>query len=129
MMSTCPTKINGAFSWNELMTSDVEGAKTFYGELLGWKMVEMAGCETGYTMAKAGDKEIAGIMATPPDNPMPPTWGAYITVDDVDARAAQVEALGGRILLAAQDIPNVGRFVVIQDPQGAMVSLITYNKE
>jgi len=127
-MSTCPTKINGAFSWNELMTSDVEGAKAFYGELLGWKMEDMPACEMGYSMARSGEKEVAGIMATPPDNPMPPAWGAYITVDDVDARAAQAEALGGRILLAPQDIPEVGRFVMIQDPQGAMVSLITYNK-
>jgi len=53
-------------------------------------------------------------------------WGGYVTVDDVEVSAKQAEALGGKILLEARDIPNVGRFCVISDPQGAALSLITY---
>jgi len=53
-------------------------------------------------------------------------WGGYVTVDDVDASAKQAVTLGGKILLEARDIPNVGRFCVIADPQGATLSLITY---
>ena len=55
-----------------------------------------------------------------------PAWGSYITVDDVDAVVARVAGLGGRVLLAPTDIPTVGRFATIVDPQGATISLITY---
>jgi hypothetical protein len=57
---------------------------------------------------------------------MAPTWGAYVTVDDVDAVVARVSGLGGQVLLAPTDIPTVGRFAMIGDPQGATISLITY---
>lgn len=127
MYSDEAMKTQGAFSWNELMTSDVEGAKAFYGELLGWQLEDEQTSCGAYTFAKLGDKQVAGIMATPEEaKPMPPSWGAYLTVDDVDAAAAKVQQLGGKLLLGPQDIDEVGRFVVIQDPQGAYISLITY---
>ncbi len=123
-------KQHGAFSWNELMTTDIDGAKKFYGELLGWSMQDVPTCDMGYVMAKAGDKEVGGIMAIPNDfKAMPPAWGSYITVDDVDARSALAKKLGGKVVLAPQDIPEVGRFAVISDPQGAILSLITYLKK
>ena len=66
-------------------------------------------------------------MAMPAEaGKMPPMWGAYVTVDDVDASAEQAEALGGKLVMGPQDIPDVGRFCVICDPQGAALSLITY---
>ena len=124
---TEPMKQHGAFSWNELMTTDVEAAKAFYGDLFGWTLEGMQTNDVAYTMAKAGDREVAGLMAMPPEaGTMPPTWGAYVTVDDVEASAKQAEALGGKIMLAPRDIPDVGRFCVICDPQGATLSLITY---
>lgn len=124
---TEPMKQHGAFSWNELMTTDVEAAKAFYGSLFGWTLEGMQTNDMAYTMAKAGDREVAGLMAMPPEaGTMPPTWGAYVTVDDVEASAKQAEALGGKIMLAPRDIPDVGRFCVICDPQGATLSLITY---
>lgn len=120
-------KLHGAFSWNELMTTDVEGAKTFYSKLFGWTLNDMQASNMPYTIAKAGEKEVAGLMAIPPDaGNMPPMWGGYVTVDDVEASAKQTETLGGKIILAPQDIPEVGRFCVISDPQGATLSLITY---
>ncbi len=132
-MKTEVMKTQGAFSWNELMTSDVQGAKAFYGELLGWVLNDMeSDCMPegmSYTMAKVGGVERAGIMELPAEakaNGMPPTWGSYITVDDVDAMVLRVVKLGGKICVPPQDIPNVGRFSVITDPQGAAVSLITY---
>ncbi len=130
MSTTDAMKLHGAFSWNELVTNDVEGAKTFYSSLLDWKLTDMTSSCGAYTMAKAGDTEVAGIMATPKEfEGMPPTWGAYVTVDDVDAMPERVEALGGKVLMPAQDIPDVGRFVIIQDPQGAALMLITYFKK
>ncbi len=126
-MMTEAMKLHGAFSWNELMTSDVAGAKAFYGALLGWTLTDMESSCGSYTMAKAGDTEVAGIMAIPREaEGMSPAWGAYVTVDDVDAMPARVEALGGNVLLPPQDIPEVGRFMVMQDPQGAVLMLITY---
>jgi len=124
---TEPMKQHGAFSWNELMTTDVEAAKAFYGDLFGWTLENMPTNDMAYTMAKAGDREVAGLMAMPPEaGTMPPTWGAYVTVDDVETSAKQAEALGGKIMMAPRDIPDVGRFCVICDPQGATLSLITY---
>jgi len=118
---------HGAFSWAELMTSDVDAAKAFYSSLLGWKMEDMQVGDMTYTVITAGEKEIAGMMATPPEaSSMPPMWGAYVTVDDVDARAKQAASLGGKVLVKPRDIPDVGRFCVVQDPQGAVLSLITY---
>ncbi len=117
----------GAFSWNELTTTDVDGAKAFYAELLGWSMDDLPSGDTTYTMLKAGGQEVAGMMATPPEAAsMPAMWGSYVTVEDVDAQAGKAETLGGKVLVPPRDIPNVGRFCVIQDPQGAVLSLITY---
>jgi len=94
---TDPMKQHGAFSWYELMTTDVSAAKTFYGNLFGWVLEDMQTNDMEYTMARAGDKEVAGIMGMPPEaGDMPPTWGAYVTVDDVEASAKQAEALGGQ---------------------------------
>ncbi len=120
---------HGAFSWFELMTTDVEGAKSFYSKLLGWKITDMPMEEFTYSVAKVGDDDVAGIMAMPPGTEeMPPAWGNYITVDDVDAIAKQAVELGGKVLVEPRDIPEVGRFAVVQDPQGAWFSPITYVK-
>ena len=120
-------KRHGAFSWCELMTADIEAAKAFYSKLFGWSTDDMQVEGMTYTVIKAGDKEIGGMMPTPPEaQGIPPMWGAYVTVDDVDATAQTAEALGGRLLVPPTDIPGVGRFCVIQDPQGATLNAITY---
>jgi predicted enzyme related to lactoylglutathione lyase len=126
-MSLQTMKEHGVFSWNELTTTDVAAAKAFYRQALGWELHDLNGNGMDYTIARKGEREVAGIMAVPKDAPgMPPAWGSYVTVDDVDARAARVEALGGKVLVAPRDIPTVGRFAVIADPQGATLALITY---
>ena len=126
-MSEMETKQAGEFCWNELMTNDVKGAKAFYAELLGWHMQDVNITGADYTLLKLGDKEIGGIMAIPEQAAsMPPTWGAYVNVMDVDALLVRVEKLGGKICVPPMDIPDVGRFAVIQDPQGAMLSLISH---
>jgi len=118
---------HGAFSWNELMTTDVPAAKAFYGELFGWEIRDEQTPEMTYTMLKAGDQDVGGMMAMPADaQGAPPAWGSYVTVDDVDKQAIRAEQLGGKLLIPPRDIPEVGRFAVISDPQGAMLTLITY---
>lgn len=120
-------KQHGAFSWNELMTTDVSAAKAFYSELFGWAMHDEQTPDMIYSVVKADDQEVGGIMAIPPEaKGAPPSWGSYVTVDNVDKQAAKVESLGGTIIMPPRDIPNVGRFAVISDPQGAMLTMITY---
>ncbi len=119
---------HGAFSWFELMTSDVGRSKEFYTRLFNWttEKMEMEGGMT-YNVVKVGNEEVGGIMATPPRaGDMPSMWSIYVTVDDVDETAQTVGDLGGQVLMGPRDIPNVGRFCVIQDPQGAVISVITY---
>ncbi len=118
---------HGMFSWFELLTSDVKGAKKFYKSLFGWKIADVKMPGMKYTAISVGEEQVAGMMSLPPNaKKMPPIWGAYVTVDDVDATAEKAVKLGGKILVPPQDIPGVGRFCVFQDPQGAMLSVITY---
>jgi len=117
----------GAFGWNELMTPDPEAARRFYASLFGWETEEAPMEGMKYTLIKVDGEAVGGIMAVPPEaQGMPPMWGVYVTVSDVDATAARAEELGGRILRPPMDIPQVGRFCVLQDPQGATLCAITY---
>jgi predicted enzyme related to lactoylglutathione lyase len=124
-----PMTQHGAFSWNELMTTDIEAATSFYKAMFNWEITK-AESEMPYFMAKVNGQEVAGIMQNPPEaSEVPPMWGGYITVDNVDTRANQAKSLGGKIIIEPTDIPNIGRFSVISDPQGAVLSLITYLSE
>jgi len=126
-MSKQELKQHGVFSWNELMTNDLAAAKRFYREALGWELEDHSQPGMAYTVAKNGAREVAGMMGLPPEAAGAlPAWGSYVTVDDVDARVARAQALGGTLRVAPRDIPNVGRFAVISDPQGAMLAMITY---
>ncbi len=120
-------KQHGAFSWFELMTTDTDGAKKFYTSLFGWGTEDMNMGDMSYTVWNVAKEGVGGLMPIPPQaEGMPPSWGVYVTVDDVDATAAMAEELGGKVLVAPTDISNVGRFSVLQDPQGAVISAITY---
>ncbi|MGA7179737.1 MAG: VOC family protein [Thiobacillaceae bacterium] len=100
---------HGAFSWCEQMTKDVAAAKAFYGKLFGWEMEDMPMPEMTYTVVKVRGNGIGGIMAIPPKpQGMPPMWGAYVTVDDVDLTAQAARQLGAKLLVPPQDVPDVG---------------------
>jgi uncharacterized protein len=119
----------GSFSWFELATTDVRAAEAFYTRLFGWTTEPWDG-EKDYTLIKLDGKEIGGIVARSGEDVPPsrsgPRWGIYVTVTDVDETAKRVPELGGRVLVPPTDIPRVGRFCVIQDPQGAVITAITY---
>ena len=122
-----PFEQHGAFSWCELMTTDLKAAEAFYVSLFGWTMTDgpVEGME--YRVMSAGGQSIGGMMTIPPNSPpMPPHWRTTVTIDDVDATTKMAEDLGGKILMQPQEIPTVGKFSVIQDPQGAVITLITY---
>ncbi len=121
---------HGAFGWIELMTTDNEAAKEFYTKLFGWQTEEYPAEGMKYSIVKIGDDPVGGIMSMPAEcQGMPPCWSVYVTVDDVDATAAQVTENGGKILRPPADIPNIGRFCVLQDPQGGVICAITYAEQ
>jgi uncharacterized protein len=119
----------GLFSWNELMTTDVNAAKKFYGELLGWETEDMPLKDMAYSVIKVKDYDIGGIMGMPPGVAgSVPRWLPYVTVDAVDQKVQQAEGLGAQVLVPPMDIPEVGRFAVLKDPLGAEFAVITYQK-
>lgn len=117
---------HGTFCWNELTTTDADAAKTFFSDLLGWTAHTQDMQGTPYTTLSAGDNPAAGLFQMTEEwGDAPPHWMAYIAVDDVDAAAQRVEELGGKVHFGPHDAPGVGRFIMIEDPTGAKVSLIT----
>jgi len=85
-----------------------------------------------YSTPKIGDQYVCGMMTFPPETAeqnIPPHWGAYITVDNADESARKCTELGGEVVYGPADIPKIGRFAVIRDPQGAFVQIITYFPE
>lgn len=119
------TSSRGRFVWYDLMTSDPGKAQDFYKSTAGWGTQQWDGGNMQYTMWTANGKPMGGVMPLPDGVPAPPHWIAYIAVPDIDATAKQVVSLGGRIITAPEDIPNVGRFAVLADPQGAAFSAFT----
>jgi len=118
----------GSIVWNELVTLDMPAAEKFYTELLGWQAKDSGMPGMKYTLFNMGEKSAAGMMEMPPDakaGGVPSHWMTYVAVDDVDASAAKAKELGAKLLHGPEDVPQVGRFCIIQDPAGAVVSLIT----
>lgn len=111
----------GRFVWRELLTDNVEGAKGFYGELLGWtfKGSDMGPMGT-YWLCHAGEAQVAGIMQKPANLPAPPHWAGYVSVDDVDAALARAKEAGGQVPMPPMEVPDVGRMGVLLDPAGAV---------
>lgn len=121
---------SGRFVWYDLMTTDTEGAKAFYTAITGWKSSKWAGGD--YETWSMGDKGIGGLMVLPEEARAagaPPHWMGYVAVDDVDATARKAVGLGAKTYVPATDIPDVGRFAVLGDPQGAVFALFSSTME
>lgn len=117
----------GAFSWSELMTSDPTAAGKFYSAVFGWNLKTMDMASGPYTTFQVGDVSVGGLMKIPAEAAgMPPLWGCYVTVANVEDTIRKVEAAGGKVVAPPMDIPSVGRMAVIADPQGATLSIIKY---
>jgi predicted enzyme related to lactoylglutathione lyase len=111
----------GAFVWDELMTTDVEAAKSFYGEVVGWTTAAMDTALGPYTLfRRAGDVDAAGLMEKPDDMPVPAAWLTYVPSDDVDATVAKAKKLGAATVVEPFDIPDIGRIAILSDPTGAV---------
>jgi predicted enzyme related to lactoylglutathione lyase len=120
-------KTHGAFSWSELVTPDPDAARDFYTALFGWGSKQMQMPGGTYTTFQVGDTSVAGMMKLPQGTDLAPAWGCYVTVEDVEATCKRAVELGGKVLMPVTELPAVGRMAVIQDPQGALISVITYS--
>ncbi len=112
---------HGDFIWYELMTGDPKAAKRFYDPVAGWTIEAEASNPMDYRMIDTGDGMVGGTLTLTQEmreHGARPTWLGYIGVDDVDAAVAKVEAKGGKTLMPANDIPDVGRIAMVADPQG-----------
>jgi predicted enzyme related to lactoylglutathione lyase len=111
------------------MTNDPAAAIAFYTSVIGWKTQPW---DAHYTMITTAQGPIGGVMKLPEEASKmgaPPSWSGYVQVDDASATVAAVKELGGRVHVEPQEIPKVGRFAVIADPQGAAISVIQPNED
>jgi len=119
----------GRITWYELMTTNPAGAIAFYSEVIGWK-TQVWGAD--YTMWLSSQGPLGGAMTLPePAQKMgaPPHWMASVQVADVDRTVAKVRELGGAVYLEPRDLPEIGRYAVLADPQGAVLSVIAPARE
>jgi predicted enzyme related to lactoylglutathione lyase len=111
------------FIWYELAATDKPAAEAFYKTVVGWT-TQNYGSGMDYTVLGAPDGQVGGIGTPPPEAWARPGWSGYVGVDDVDRTAAHIREAGGSIVRAPDDIPGVGRFAVIADPQGTRFMLL-----
>ena len=118
---------HGHFHWNELVTRDVEKAKTFYASTIGWTFDGMPMPDGTYWVAKMGDAFVGGLfpISGPQWEGVPEHWMSYLAVDDVDARVKKATAAGAKLMRPTFDIPGVGRIAILTEPGGAGVGWIT----
>jgi uncharacterized protein len=119
---------HGKFYWNELMARDVDGAKKFYADAMGWSYDAMPTPDDGtYWVAKMGEEPVAGIFDIRGSeyDGVAEGWMPYIAVDDVDARVKKATKAGAKVMKPAFDVPGVGRIVILKEPGGAGIGWMT----
>lgn len=107
----------GRFVWHEVMSTDIETALKFYQSLFGWTVQSMDMPEGKYHMLMKGTEPVGGGMASPPG--MPSYWMVSIGSDDTDAAAKKIVEHGGKLMVPPTTVPDMVRFAVAMDPQGA----------
>ena len=118
---------HGQFYWNELLTRDVEKAKKFYADAIGWSFESMPSPMGTYWVAKMGEDSVGGIydISGPDYKGVPEGWMSYIAVDNVDERVKKAVKAGAKLMKPLFDIPGVGRIAILTEPGGAGVGWIT----
>jgi predicted enzyme related to lactoylglutathione lyase len=117
--------VRGRFLWHELRTTDTKSAGAFFAKVIGWK-TQPWGDDGSYSLFASAGRQMAGLMTLPEEARKmgaPPHWLTYIGTPNVDETARLATSLGATILTAPEDIPTVGRYAVLQDPQGAVFSI------
>ena len=114
------------FVWYELLTTDAKAAQSFYAKVVGWKPQDSGEAGMDYTLLLAGGVPTAGLMALDKearDAGARPCWVGYVGVEDVDVYAGRVTKAGGKLHVPPTDIPKIGHFAMVADPQGAVFNL------
>lgn len=114
------------FVWYDLMTTDSKAAEAFYSKVVGWRAQDAGMPDQSYTIIHAKEIPVGGLMPIPAEAGAAgarPIWNAYIGVNDVDSFAKRVTQAGGAVHREPADIPGVGRFAVVADPNGASFML------
>jgi predicted enzyme related to lactoylglutathione lyase len=114
----------GTFCYAEMATSDPAASGKFYTELFGWSRNDQDMGEYGiYTQYQINGKVVAAqykLNAEQEAQNVPPNWGQYVTVTDVDAATNRATKLGGQVVMGPQDVMDYGRMSVMSDPTGAV---------
>ena len=114
----------GAAGWIEYAGPDSTAAKAFYRDIIGWSINDMPMQDgSSYPGIIVNDTPIGGFSPKPLEQG---TWTIYVTVQDVDACVDRARQAGATILAEPMDMPGIGRAATVLDPQGARLSLITY---
>ncbi|HET6979463.1 MAG TPA: VOC family protein [Pyrinomonadaceae bacterium] len=114
--------VPGAATWSELGTGDTDKAGEFYTSVFGWEKEPFGDM---YTVLKNDGTGIGGMYKlTPEMGPLPPHWMLYFSVENADAAVQKATELGAQVMRPAEDIPGVGRFAILTDPQGAAFAVI-----
>lgn len=110
------------FVWYDLLTTDLDAAMQFYGEVTGWSHKDAGMAGPPYHLISAGDRQIGGVLELTDEMcamGVTPCWLGHIYVDDIDAALIKLQSLGGAVHRGKTPIPGVGWFAVVTDPQGA----------
>ena len=120
----------GALCWFELATTDPESASAFYKSVLQMDIDRDENVEEfPYWVLKVGDQMVGGIIQIGEDwGSVPPNWGVYFGVNDVDMIAGKAKDLGGRIIVEPRDLMDFARFAVLTDTEGAVFTVIRLNE-
>lgn len=119
---------HGHFHWNELRTRNAEAVKAFYRDTVGWSF-EASQTPDGstYWVASMNGTPVAGLFSI--DQPrfaqMHESWIPFLAVDDVDARVADAEKAGAKLMMPIFDVPQVGRIAMLMEPGGAGIGWMT----
>lgn len=123
----------GEFLWDELWTTNVVNATSFYGDIAGLTagVVDVGNSQdasAGYQLLKAGDQPRVGIMQSPLEG-LDPVWVSYLRVEDPSAVTERVAGLGGRVIVEPRPRPLGGTVAFIAGPSGAGIALQTWPLE
>lgn len=116
----------GKFVWYELVTPDIKKSSDFYGKVIGWAFQDRsAEAQMPYSVFSAAGKQLGGIMTLTADMPanVPPHWMPYIYAPDIDAKTNEAQKLGATVIVPPKAVPNLGKFSILKDPQGAVFAL------
>ena len=125
-MSFSEEPLLGKVIWHDLITEDLDKARTFYGGMFGWTFEDGAGPgRSGYVLARDGKVYVAGFVpiAAPQDGTRLSRWLPYVSVNDVDETIALTTAAGGKLAASARNV-SLGRVAAVVDPEGAVIGLV-----